>query len=183
MANPHVVAPLDDVLTSTYIWKEDLAALNLVSAKLLAATRLVKFTKCICASSRQGVLDMVIDSTGVRPSASKMAVSAKIPRSTNVEGLRPIVGMTGNLRQYVERYSAVATTLTNLVRNKACASERARKSLVVWGKVGKKTFPSPRGRSVLSSDFRVPVVESPIQLAHRFHLCPSTSILNAGNPW
>ena len=49
---------------------------------------------------------MVVDRQGVRPAEYKLAAGLTPP--TTVEKLRPFLGMTGYLRQYVERYMILA---------------------------------------------------------------------------
>ena len=51
---------------------------------------------------------MVVDRQGVRPAESKLAAVAELSPPTTVEELRAFLGMSGYLRQYVERYSILA---------------------------------------------------------------------------
>ena len=51
---------------------------------------------------------MVVDRQGVRPAEYKLAAIAGLIPPTTVEKLRPFLGMTGYLRQYVERYMILA---------------------------------------------------------------------------
>lgn len=56
---------------------------------------------------------MVVDSTGVRTSPSNIEAITKMPPATNVEELCAFLGMTGYLRQHVEKESIVATPIKN----------------------------------------------------------------------
>ena len=75
---------------------------------------------------------MVVYNTGVRPARSKLNVVDDMPRPTNVEELRAFLGLTGYLRQFVERYSIIAAPLANILRNKAFAPRCARKLVIPW---------------------------------------------------
>ena len=61
---------------------------------------------------------MVIDRQGVRSAEDKIAAVAQLAPPVSVEELRAFFGMTGYLRQFVERYSIVAAPLTDVPRNK-----------------------------------------------------------------
>ena len=69
---------------------------------------------------------MVVDINGIRPAPSEMEAVAKMPRPTNIEELRAFLGLTGCLRQFVKNHSIVASSLTNILRNKDFATKRAR---------------------------------------------------------
>ena len=75
---------------------------------------------------------MVVDRQGVRPAEYKLAAIAGLIPPTTVEKLRPFLGMTGYLRQYVERYMILAALKTDIMRNTAFASKRSRRLLIPW---------------------------------------------------
>ena len=57
-----------------------------------------------------------------------------------MEELRAFLGMTGYLRQFVEGYSVLAAPLTDILRNKAFASKRSRRSLIPWLELQQHAF-------------------------------------------
>ena len=84
-------------------------------------------------AARQEFPGIIIDSTGIRPSVSKLEAIEKLPPPANVEELRVFLGMTGYLREFIRNDSITAAPLTNLLKNKGFASKKARKFLVAWG--------------------------------------------------
>ena len=83
---------------------------------------------------------MVVDRQGVRPEDSKIAAVAERSPPTTVEELRAFLGMTGYLRKFVRGYSGLAAPLTDILRNKAFASKRSRRSLIPWLEHHQNTF-------------------------------------------
>lgn len=69
-----------------------------VFTKLPAANLSVTLAKCTYAVSHQEFLGMVVDSTGVRPSPSKLETITKMPRPTDVNDLRASLRMVDFLR-------------------------------------------------------------------------------------
>ena len=112
-----VVSCLDDILASSSTLEEHLDALRQLSDKLPRAGLSVYFAKYNFATSSLEFLGMVIDSTGMRPAPSKIEAVAKMPRPTKIEELRPFLGLTSYLRQFVENYSTIASPLTDILRN------------------------------------------------------------------
>lgn len=84
---------LDDILFASSTWKEHLATLALVPARLLAAGLSVKFAKCLFGAPLQEFLGMRIDCTGIHPAPPKMEAIAEMPRPHTVEELRTFFGM------------------------------------------------------------------------------------------
>lgn len=73
---------------------------------------------------------MVIDRHGIRPAESKMSAVSQLTPPKTVEDLRKFIGMTGYLRNFVEKYSILAAPLTDILRNMQFASKRARKTKI-----------------------------------------------------
>ena len=69
-----------------------------------------------------------------------MAAAAQLAPRVTVEELRAFLGMTGYLRQLVKRYSIVAAPLTDILRNKAFASKRARRFRIPWSEQQQHSF-------------------------------------------
>ena len=76
---------------------------------------------------------MMIDSTGIRSSPSKLEAIEKMPPPLDVEELRAFLGITGYLRQFIRNCSITAASLTDLLKNKEFASKKARKFPIAWG--------------------------------------------------
>ena len=75
---------------------------------------------------------MIIDSSGIRSSPSKVKAIEKIPPPSNVEELRAFLGVIGYMRQSIRTYSITAVPLTGLLRIKEFASNKACKSPIAW---------------------------------------------------
>ena len=102
-------------------------------SRLLGAGLSVNFAKCIFGAERQEeFLGMMIDSSGIRPSPSKVEAIEKMPPPSNVEELRAFLGMIGYMRQSIRNYSIYAAPLTDLLRIKEFASNKACKSPIDW---------------------------------------------------
>ena len=135
-----VVSWLDDILVSSRTWEAHINLLRTVFQKLVNARLSVHFAKCNFAAPSQEYLGMVVDSTGIRPAPSKLEAVINMPCPTNVEELRAFLGLTGYLRQFVEKHSIIAAPLTNILRNKDFASKRARKSVIPWEQEQEQAF-------------------------------------------
>ncbi|CAB1106075.1 unnamed protein product [Ectocarpus sp. CCAP 1310/34] len=87
---------------------------------------------------------MIIDSTGLYPAPSKLDAIARMPRPHTVEALRTFLGLAGCVRQFLPNFSLTAAPLTNILRNKAFASKRARKLPIPWPAAEEDAFQSLR---------------------------------------
>ena len=79
LPNDDVASWLDDVLIASVTWLEHLTSTLKVSSRFLAAGLSVNFAKCIFGAGRQEFLGMTIDSSGIRPSPSKVKAVEKMP--------------------------------------------------------------------------------------------------------
>ena len=107
---------------------------------------------------------MIIDSTGLYPAPSKLDAIARMPRPHTVEELRTFLGLTGYLRQFVPNYSLTAAPLTNILRNKALASKRARKLTIPWSTAEEDAFQSLRETLASPKVLAFPDLERPFEL-------------------
>ena len=165
---------LDDILIASSTWEEHLATITLVFTRLLAAGLSVNFAKCIFGAASQEFLGMIIDSTGIRPSPSKLQAIAEMSRPQTVEELRTFLGMTGYLRQFVPLYSVTAAPLTNILRHKEFASKRARKCKIPWGEEEDQAFRQ------LRESLASPLVLAFPDLNSTFELHTDASTIGAG---
>ena len=73
-----------------------------------------------------------MDRLGIRPSQSKVDAVAQLTRADTVEEIRALLGMTGYLRKFVPRCSALVAPTSNLLRDKRFASKRTRRFKAPW---------------------------------------------------
>ena len=100
---------------------------------------------------------IVVDRQGIRPGDSKVAAVVHLPPPPTVEEPRAFRGMTGFLLQFVKLYSIIASPLTDILRNKAFASKRSRRSPIPWLEPEQQAFLSLK--SALTS---FPIVAFPV---------------------
>lgn len=97
-----------------------------------------------------------------------------MPRPKNVKELHLILGMTGYLCQHIEKYSIVAASLANLLRNKAFVCKRRRTLPIEWGEDRDQAF-VPFKRALSS-----PLVFTLLSWDHPFTLYTGASSVAAG---
>ena len=98
---------LDDIIIYTKRVEGHLDLLRQVLEKLSKAGLSVNFSKSWWCCPQQEFVGMVVDRLGVRPSQSKIDAIAQLTRANTVEEVRALLGMTGYLRKFVPRYSAL----------------------------------------------------------------------------
>ena len=124
---------LDDIIIYTKQVEGHLDLVKQVLEKLSTAGLSVNFSKSWWCCPQQEFVGMVVDRLGVRPSQSKIDAVAQLTRADTVEEVRALLGMTGYLRKFVPRYSALVAPISDLLRDKRFASKRARRLKVPWG--------------------------------------------------
>ena len=132
LPDDNVASWLDDNLIASVTWEEHVSSTLKVLSRLLGAGLSVNFATCIFGAARQEFLGMIIDSSGIRPSPSKVEAIEKMPPPSNVEELRAFLGMIGYMRQSIRNYSITAAPLADLLRVKEFASNTACKSPIAW---------------------------------------------------
>ena len=133
LPDDNVASWLDDILMANVTREEHLTFTLKVLSRLLGAGLSVNFAKCIFGVVRQEFLGMIIDSSGIRPSPSKKVEAIeKMPPPSNVEELRAFLGMIGYMRQSTRNFSITAAALTDLLRIKEFASNKACKTPIAW---------------------------------------------------
>lgn len=160
----NVYSWLDDILIASDTWEEHLATLVVILKRLQNAGLSVNFAKCIFGAASMEFLGMIIDSSGVYPSPSKLEAIAEMPRPQTVEELRTFLGMTGYLRQFVEDYSVICAPLTDLLRNKLFASKKPRKLPIPWGEDEQLAFTAIRSALASPTVLAFPDPNSPFEL-------------------
>ena len=123
---------LEDILIHSADFDHHLDLVPAVLSRLQAGGLSVNFAKSKWCFASLEFVGMVMDRQGVRLVESKLAAIAGLTPPTTVKELRAFLGMTGYLRQYVERYSILAAPLTDILRNTAFSSKRSRRLLIPW---------------------------------------------------
>lgn len=75
---------------------------------------------------------------------------------TNVEQLRPVIGLEGCHCNFVQNHSIIAPTLTDILRNKCFLSKRSRKLPNEWDEREQKAF-----QTLEKNSFNSPVLAFP----------------------
>ena len=123
---------LDGILIYITDFDQQLTLIDAVLTRLQSAGLSVNFAKSRWCCPSLEFVGMVVDRQGIRPADSKIAAVADLLPPSTVEELRTFLGMTGYLRQFVQCYSIIASPLTDILRNKAFASKRSRRSPIPW---------------------------------------------------
>ena len=123
---------LDGILIYSADFDSHLSLVTTILARLQARGLFVNFAKSKWCCASLEFVGMVVDRQGVRPAKSKLAAMAELTPHTTIEESRAFLGMTGYLRQYVEHYSVLAASLTDILRNPAFAAKRSLRSLLPW---------------------------------------------------
>ena len=147
---------LDDILIYTRDFDEHLTLIAVLITRLQSAGPSMSFPKSRWCCTSQEFVDMIVDRQSVRPAESNTAESAALPPPSTAEDLSPFVGMTGYLRKLGER-CMLAVPLTNIHRNKAFASKRARQARIPWSEQHQHVF-----LSLMSALVSVPVLAFPM---------------------
>ena len=147
---------VDDILIYTRDFDTHLALIAVVLTRLQSAGPSVNFPKSRWCCTTLDFVGTTVDRQGVRPAESNTAASAALPPPSTAEDLSPFVGMTGYLRKLGER-CMLAVPLTNIHRNKAFASKRARQARIPWSEQHQHVF-----LSLMSALVSVPVLAFPM---------------------
>lgn len=123
----------DDILIHTPTIEGHLVLVEQVLQKLSEAGFSLNLAMCKWCCAQQEFLGMIIDRLGLRPSPSKIEAITNLQPATTVEELRSLLGMTGFLRQFVPKFSTIVAPLSDILRDPAYMSKRARKKPIPWG--------------------------------------------------
>ena len=111
-------------------------------------------------------LGMVVDSTGTRPASAKIKAVAKISRPTHVEESRALLGLTGYMRQPVERCSMIAYLFMGILHSRTFATKHVRKLSIPRTEKKGRSILHPYENLSASDDAGVPELESTVHAVH-----------------
>lgn len=124
---------LDDVLLHNKTLAEHLAAIRELLQLLVDAGYSVHFGKSEFCFSEVEFLGVMVGRDGTRAAPSKVKAIQEMAMPTNVGEVRAFLGIAGFLRGFIPNFSALVAPISDLLRNKAFNSRRARRLPVPWG--------------------------------------------------
>ena len=113
----HVISYLDDILVADTNMEDHLRHLDLVLSALEKAGLKLNPAKCAFARDSVVCLGHRLSRDGVSPDPANVEKIRSWKAPDNVKKLRAFLGLTGYYRQFVEGYSEIAKSLTELTRD------------------------------------------------------------------
>jgi hypothetical protein len=111
-----VVVFVDDILVYSKTEEEHAEHLRLVLGTLREHQLYAKFSKCEFWLKEVGFLGHVISAGGVSMDPSKITSILEIKAPTNPTKVRAFLGLAGYYRKFVEGFSSIARSLTQLLK-------------------------------------------------------------------
>lgn len=115
----HCTAFVDDLLVHSKDMHDHLEKLEEVFQILRNAKLTLKAEKCKFFKKQVAYLGFDIDSTGFRPSKTKIEKIANYPRPTSTKQVQMVIGLFGYFRRHCSNFAKTATPLTDLLRKGA----------------------------------------------------------------
>jgi len=75
----------------------------------------LKLEKCEFAKKQLKYLDFIVGEFGIKPDPEKVRAIVDQPASTNQTQIRSFFGMIRFFRNHIQRFSTIATPMTNLL--------------------------------------------------------------------
>ncbi|XP_055951586.1 uncharacterized protein LOC129987653 [Argiope bruennichi] len=114
----YAVPYLDDIAIYSETWEEHLKHVDEVLKRIGAANLTVKPSKCQLAQSRTKYLGHMVGD-GVRtPAEAKIKAVIDFPTPKTKTQIRAFLGLAGYYAHYVEKFSVIATPLTNALKGR-----------------------------------------------------------------
>ena len=110
---------IDDIIIYSDTPEEHLHHLRILFDRLRKSKVLAKGTKAKLFRTSCDFLGHVIGADGVAPQQTKVEAVAKWPTPTSVSDIRAFLGLAGYYRKFIYRFSALATPLNALLKDKA----------------------------------------------------------------
>ena len=113
-----VIVFIDDILVYSQSKTEHEQHLRLVLQRLREHRLYAKFSKCEFWLPQVTFLGHIVSKEGILVDPSKIEAVRDWPRPSNVPEVRSFLGLAGYYRRFVEGFSRIATTLTELTKKK-----------------------------------------------------------------
>ena len=114
-----VLVYLDDIIIYTSDVSTHLARLQQVFDKLKEANLKVKLSKCRFMMDKLIYLGHSVSQKGIAPDPRKTEILEKYPVPRSIDEVRSFIGFTNFYRNFIPKYSHIATPLTGLLRKGA----------------------------------------------------------------
>ena len=111
-----VIVFIDDILIYSRSVEEHVEHLQIVLNILKKKQLYAKFKKCEFWLEKVAFLGHVVSKDGISVDPSKVEAVSKWPQPTTVSEIRSFLGLAGYYRRFVEGFSKIASSLTNLTR-------------------------------------------------------------------
>jgi hypothetical protein len=112
-----VLVFMDDILIYSPTLSAHLQHLQQVFSLLQQHQLSVKQSKCSFAQQKLEYLGHIISNQGVATDPSKVQAVQQWPTPTNMKQVRGFLGLTGYYRKFIQGYSLISRTLSNLLKN------------------------------------------------------------------
>jgi hypothetical protein len=111
-----VLVFMDDILIYSPSMSEHLVQLRQVLHILQQNQLSIKRSKCMFAQQQLEYLGHIISKEGVATDPSKIKAVQDWPVPTNVKQVRGFLGLTGYYRKFIQHYSLISRTLSDLLK-------------------------------------------------------------------
>ncbi|KAL0537102.1 hypothetical protein IC582_026072 [Cucumis melo] len=142
-----VIVFIDDILIYSKTEVEHDEHLRMVLQTLWDNKLFAKFSKCEFWLKQVSFLGHVVSKAGVSVDPAKIEAVTSWPRPSTVSEVRSFLGLAGYCRQFVEKFSRIATPLTQLTRKGAP---------FIWSKACEDSFQSLKQKLVTAPVLTVP---------------------------
>ncbi len=110
-----VMVYLDDIIIFSQTIDEHFQHMRKVLEALRQAGLKLKLEKCEFAKKQLKYLDFIVGEFGIKPDPEKVRAIVDQPASTNQTQIRSFFGMIRFFRNHIQRFSTIATPMTNLL--------------------------------------------------------------------
>ncbi|KAL4022940.1 hypothetical protein IC575_016686 [Cucumis melo] len=142
-----VIVFIDDILIYSKTEAELEKHLRMVLQTLRDNKLYAKFSKCEFWLKQVSFLGHVVSKAGVSVDLAKIEACISWPRPSTISEVRSFLGLAGYYRRFVENFSPIATSLTQLTRKGAP---------FVWSKACEDSFQNLKQKLVTASVLTVP---------------------------
>lgn len=112
----HLQCFIDDICLASPNWAEHLNLIDQVLTIITKAGLTLKPSKCTFGVDKVTFLGHELSESGIRQDPEKMRARRDLPRPTNAEEVRQVMGLMSYYGRFIERFASMAEPLTSLVR-------------------------------------------------------------------